>query len=219
MIDMLLVLSLPGILCQPDSFDWLSHDASVLDPVSSQHEPHFCGSCYAIQVAAMLSARVRVRNPGWGWQVRVSPQELLCDRANLGCMGGDTYQALLYAQQKGLPLSSEQAYNATGWTNGHPCPRAPGPRVYAKDIRLLQGEQDMQQQIINGGPIVCGVASSPLLDNYTSGVVDDPSGAKMVGHDVLVLGWGVEKGVKYWLARNSFGPGWGDKGNFKILRG
>ena len=40
-------------------------------------------------------------------------------------------------------------------------------------------------------------------------------------HTVMLIGWGVDKetGEKYWLVRNSYGPFWGDKGDFKLKRG
>ncbi len=43
------------------------------------------------------------------------------------------------------------------------------------------------------------------------------------GHSVSIVGWGeqIQDGelIKYWLCRNSWGVGWGDKGYFKIGRG
>ena len=34
-----------------------------------------------------------------------------------------------------------------------------------------------------------------------------------------MIGWGVEDNVPYWLITNSWGPGWGINGHFKIIRG
>jgi hypothetical protein len=39
------------------------------------------------------------------------------------------------------------------------------------------------------------------------------------GHAVILDGWGEEGGVKFWWARNSWGPKWGIHGYFKLLRG
>jgi cathepsin B len=38
-------------------------------------------------------------------------------------------------------------------------------------------------------------------------------------HNVKIIGWGVESGVSYWLAANSWNEDWGDNGLFKIKRG
>ena len=41
-----------------------------------------------------------------------------------------------------------------------------------------------------------------------------------VNHSVVLLGWGEDEGGnKYWIARNSYGPGWGQMGDFMIRRG
>ena len=40
-------------------------------------------------------------------------------------------------------------------------------------------------------------------------------------HTVTLIGWGVdeETKTKYWILRNSYGPMWGDHGDFKLKRG
>jgi C1A family cysteine protease len=42
---------------------------------------------------------------------------------------------------------------------------------------------------------------------------------QLINHSILIIGWGVENGQKYWLCQNSYGGGWGDNGYFKIRRG
>lgn len=35
----------------------------------------------------------------------------------------------------------------------------------------------------------------------------------------MVYGWGVENGIKYWKAQNSWGSQWGESGSFRIVKG
>ena len=41
----------------------------------------------------------------------------------------------------------------------------------------------------------------------------------MGGHAVVIVGWGVENGINYWIAQNSWGPNWGENGYFRIQFG
>jgi len=47
---------------------------------------------------------------------------------------------------------------------------------------------------------------------YKSGVLVDSTCNVQPDHAVAVVGYGVEKGRKYWKVRNSWGTGWGDAG-------
>ena len=42
-----------------------------------------------------------------------------------------------------------------------------------------------------------------------------------LNHSVVIVGWGTDpvSGMKYWIVRNSYGPTWGDKGEFLVKRG
>ena len=55
---------------------------------------------------------------------------------------------------------------------------------------------------------------------YRSGIWRDHSNATIedIDHDVEVVGWGEEDGVKFWHIRNSWGTFWGEMGFFKLER-
>uniref|UniRef100_A0A6P7GVZ4 Cathepsin B-like isoform X1 n=1 Tax=Diabrotica virgifera virgifera TaxID=50390 RepID=A0A6P7GVZ4_DIAVI len=78
---------------------------------------------------------------------------------------------------------------------------------------------DMQREIMTNGPVETTFRLYTDFWNYKSGVYHNVGGDYAGDHCVRVLGWGVENGVPYWLAANSWNEDWGDKGFFKILRG
>jgi cathepsin X len=77
----------------------------------------------------------------------------------------------------------------------------------------------MMQEIYQRGPIACGVAVPDAMENYTSGVFHDKTGDKNIVHDISVVGYGVDNGVKYWTVRNSWGTHYGEDGFIRVVRG
>lgn len=77
----------------------------------------------------------------------------------------------------------------------------------------------MMQEIYQRGPIACGVAVPPAMENYTSGIFEDKTGDKNIVHDISVVGFGVENGTKYWTVRNSWGEHYGEDGFIRVIRG
>jgi len=78
-------------------------------------------------------------------------------------------------------------------------------RYRAKEFGNLRGEHAMMKELLNG-PITCGIACSlSFTYNYSAGIHNDTTGFMDIDHDVEVVGWGEENGVKYWHIRNSWG--------------
>ena len=82
-------------------------------------------------------------------------------------------------------------------------------------------EFDIRRDIYHWGPVTSGFS---VYEDFLSwdgkGIYKwDGKAASAGGHAIVIVGWGTEDGTPYWIVRNSWGPGWGDKGYFKILRG
>ena len=68
------------------------------------------------------------------------------------------------------------------------------------------------------GPVSIGVdASDFAFKFYKSGIIKKRCGTS-IDHAVLLVGYGTEKGVDYWLVKNSWNPTWGEDGYFRVLR-
>lgn len=83
----------------------------------------------------------------------------------------------------------------------------------------LSGEVNIMLDIYENGPVEASFTVYEDFLTYSSGIYQHVTGSAIGGHDVKIIGWGVENDVKYWLCVNSWNEEWGDKGFFKIKRG
>lgn len=91
---------------------------------------------------------------------------------------------------------------------------------YAKSAySIRENENEIMTEIYNNGPVEAAFTVYADFPSYKSGVYKHESGSALGGHAIRIIGWGVEKGSKYWLVANSWNTDWGDNGLFKILRG
>ena len=76
----------------------------------------------------------------------------------------------------------------------------------------------LKEACANKGPISVAMdASHVSFQMYHSGIYDPFICSKTkLDHGVLVVGYGTDNGVDYWLVKNSWGMAWGMDGYFKI---
>jgi len=77
----------------------------------------------------------------------------------------------------------------------------------------------MKKEIMTNGPLFASFKVMQDFGQYKSGVYTHKTGKKRGMHAVMVIGWGKEDGVDYWLIQNSWGKTWGNHGYFKIAAG
>eukprot|EP00494_Astrolonche_serrata_P004439 UN04452 len=70
------------------------------------------------------------------------------------------------------------------------------------------------------GPVAAAInADANALQFYENGIVETRGCGPNIDHAVLLTGYGERKGKKYWIIKNSWGPGWGEDGFVRICRG
>ena len=83
----------------PTSFDWGNVDGvNYLTNIRQQHNPQYCGSCWAHAATSALSDRIKIaRNAQWP-DINLSPQVLVsCEQdGSYGCHGGDSLMSYKY---------------------------------------------------------------------------------------------------------------------------
>ncbi|KAB0802927.1 hypothetical protein PPYR_05122 [Photinus pyralis] len=202
-----------------DQFDW--RDKGVVTSVKNQGE---CASCYAFASAAAVESHIAIKTKKLQ---DISPQEVLdCSLVepyeNYGCDGGSLEPAYDYIKDKGLVTDVSYPYTAE---TGDKC-QAKTENVAANIqsyVTIEEGDENaLKEALHNIGPIAVGMdASSENWQFYGGGIYyekDCKSSIEYLNHAVLLVGYGEEKGQKYWIVKNSYGDEWGEKGYARISR-
>jgi len=204
----------------PESFDSRDEFKNCVHEIKDQAR---CGSCWAFGASEAFSDRVCIASKGTV-DVVLSPQYLVsCDGGNFGCQGGYLNVAWNFLASHGVPSEACVSYTSGSGDSGtcpSKCDDGSDIKLYkATNVRTYKTVADQQLDILTNGPVETGFSVYQDFMTYKSGVYKHTTGGLLGGHAIKVVGWGVEKGVKYWIAANSWGPAWGEDGFFRIQFG
>ncbi|VDL89774.1 unnamed protein product [Schistocephalus solidus] len=207
-------ISLPLNGTLPDSVNW--HEEGAVTSVKNQGQ---CGACWSFSANGAIEGAVQIKT---GALRSLSEQQLMdCswDYGNQGCNGGLMPQAFQYAQKYGVEAEVDYKYTAKD-----------GVCRYRADLvvanvtgyaELPHGDElSLQWAVATKGPISVGIdASDPGFMSYSHGVfVSKTCSPDALNHGVLVIGYGTEDQLPYWLVKNSWGRSWGEHGYVKMTR-
>lgn len=112
-------------------------------------------------------------------------------------------------------------------TGCHAKAGAPTMRLAPEPVVLcdLAGDWDIENRLMGMlaiGPVSVGIESSNQVFRLYGGGILSPehvsTGKGVVDHAVSLVGFGEEKGTRYWTIRNSWGDDWGENGYARIER-
>merc|ERR1712061_653547 len=87
--------------------------------------------------------------------------------------------------------------------------------------QISTDEDQIAAALVKYGPLSIGINAMPM--QFYFGGISKPwkilCNPKSLDHGVAIVGFGEESGTKYWNIRNSWGPSWGEKGYYRIIRG
>ena len=193
-----------------DAIDWRTKGA--VTPVKNQGS---CGSCWSFSASGAMEGANFLKN---GALVSISEQQLVdCSTSlgNQGCNGGLMDYAFKYAES--TQMETEAHYPYTG-RDGH-C------NVTSKDVALVTAYKDVTPKsptelaaALAIGPVSVAVDGAALgFQLYFGGIVKHFCGDSL-DHGVLLVGMGTEGKTDYWIIKNSWGAGWGEKGYIRVER-
>lgn len=125
-----------------------------------------------------------------------------------------------FFQRNGISSTDEFPYTA----QDSECPSSLPDRTSVKVTKVYQtrtNEDNIAENLKNNGPVSIGFKVDPEFQHYSSGIFSSSTCSffNLGGHAVLLLGYGQERGIDYWTIRNSWGPHWGENGNFRMVKG
>nr|AAD29130.1 cysteine proteinase 1 precursor [Clonorchis sinensis] len=196
-----------------EKFDWREHGA--VGPVLDQGK---CGSCWAFSVIGNVEGQWFRKT---GDLLALSEQQLVdCDHLDKGCNGG--YPPKTYGEIEkmgGLELASDYPYTGVDGI----CYMNQSKFVaYVNESTVLPLSEKIQAQKLKEIGPLSSALNAVLLQFYLGGIIFpipflcNPHG---LNHAVLTVGYGTEFGIPYWIVKNSWGVGFGEKGYFRIFRG
>ena len=197
----------------PNSVDWRAKGAVV--GIKDQGD---CSSCWAFSAVATVEGINKIRT---GNLISLSEQELVdCARTKntKGCNSGlmtDAFEFII--NNGGINTEKNYPYKAK---DGQ-CD------VYKKNQRYVKIDdyeevpsnyEQALQKAVASQPVSVGIdADSKGFQLYSSGIFTGSCGTS-IDHGVTIVGYGTERGMDYWIVKNSYGTQWGESGYIKIQR-
>lgn len=192
----------------PDSFNWV--DEGAFGPVVNQAA---CGS-FVFSALGNLEALYFIK---YKTKITLSLQQLIdCNEDFDVCRGGTMSEIFEWIVNNG-GMETVEDYPYIGKKQAcHQDPSKYVLKLSGYEIISTQDEDEIKEYLYEKGPLAIGI-NGDLLMYYKGGILDDP--AKTINHAVVLVGYGEENGIKYWIIRNSWGSSWGEKGYARIARG
>lgn len=203
----------------PLNFDWRTH-GTVTD-IRNQGD---CGGCYCFSAIDNLEHHYKKKT---GKLKKLSVQQCLdCTNKKIkdsdGCNGGLMEDVFKLAKHWKVETENKNPFKMKNKicpiTQPHHGLRVKSYQVMSDDIHS-QIENHLAHNLLQYGPIPVGIDSNSLnFELYKKGIIKEAHCGKEIDHAVTVVGFGVDKNIRYWTIKNSWGEHWGENGYFKLER-
>ncbi len=209
----------PGL---PTVVDWRNHGGSYVTGIRDQAG---CGSCVAFGAIAVFESAIMIQAGRPGLAVDLSEAQLyFCYGYGHGaghCPDGGWWPDQAFAGMA-AGITDDAHFPYTDADQG--CGLRPGWQSTVSSFRSSNTVSSIaaaKTHLANVGPMsACFTVYEDFYYHYTGGVYTyhpNTSGRVIGGHCVCIVGYDDAQGC--WIAKNSWGPGWGETGYFRISYG
>jgi len=189
-----------------------------------------CGSCWAVAASTTLEAHYEIysgkfRTFSVQQMVSCTPNPRECGGKG-GCSGATAELAMEWVLKHGLADETAVPYTATDSactasnatkTNGTMEMAATSFGMTGWETLPINKYEPLVRALYERGPVVVSAAAN-TWGTYDSGIFNGCEKDSVVNHAVTAIGYGEEKGTKYWLIQNSWGEDWGEEGHIRMQR-
>jgi C1A family cysteine protease len=195
----------------PDAVDWRS---SAVTSVKDQGQ---CGSCWTFSSTGASEGAWAIAT---GQLIDLSEQQLVDCATGVtygshGCNGGQMEGADKYLIANGQCSLAAYPYTMTEGT----CKKCSAIAHFTSCADVKPNDQVSLKAAVSKQPVSVAIeADTRYFQSYSGGILDAATCGTTLDHGVLVVGYGVDNGKKYWNVKNSWSSSWGEKGYVRILR-
>ncbi|XP_067824156.1 cathepsin K-like [Heptranchias perlo] len=201
----------------PESVDW-----RTAGYVTSPKYQGRCSGCWAFSATGALEGQMFKKT---GSLITLSEQNLIdCAKGHgtYGCNGGWASGAFDYIRDNGgIEAMSTYAYTAKDGESCKYCTSKSVASIMGYEMLPYGDEEALTRAVADIGPIAVVIdAGLKSWQFYSSGVYYDANcRTNTFNHAVLVVGYGVQSGMKHYIVKNSWGKDWGQSGYIYMSRG
>jgi len=199
----------------PVSIDWRNKGA-----VTSVKDQGQCGSCWTFSATGAVEGAWAIAT---GSLVDLSEEQLVeCatgfSYGSHGCQGGEMEGAFKYIIEHGqCSLDSYPYISGNGQSSS--CKSCSTVAKISSCSYVKPNDQISLKGAVAQQPVAIAIeADTRYFQSYSSGILTSSTCGTNLDHGVLIVGYGTENGIDYWIVKNSWGTSWGEKGYVKIAR-
>jgi len=200
----------------PESIDWRTKGA-----VTSVKDQGQCGSCWTFSATGAVEGAWATSR---GQLIDLSEQELVDCATGIrygshGCNGGQMEGAFKFISENGQCSLTSYPYTSGVTKTSGTCQKCSPVVSISSCSNVKPNDQLSLKAAVAQQPVAIAIeADTRYFQSYSSGVLTSSTCGTTLDHGVLIVGYGIENGIKYWLVKNSWSTSWGDNGYVKIQR-